>query len=223
MTKQTTLLLATSLALSTFGCGGGDDGGGGGATTGCTSMPVTTSPQAMECKGASVVANEANNYRFTSEIKLPTTTVKSMTNLKFDWSAVTKDFLGHPLNPAGDIDIMVLLMWQLSLTELEQDLNADALQQIDLRSLGVAQERRAPGDALVEHVPRAVEVRGGAIREALAAEELARALEAAVLRREVGVGAHDLPAVRDRVCGARPGDAEVHDDGLAVGADEHVL
>ena len=131
MTKQTTLLLALSLAISTFGCGGGDDGGGG-ATTGCTSMPVTTTPQPMECKSATVVANEASNYRFSSEIRLPPTTVKSMTNLKFDWGAVTRDFQGHPVSPMNDIDTMVLFLWRLPLAELESKLNADTLFQSDL-------------------------------------------------------------------------------------------
>ena len=55
-------------------------------TTGCTSKAVTVTQQPVACMGATIVANEANNYAFTSTITLPPVTVKSMSNLTFDWS-----------------------------------------------------------------------------------------------------------------------------------------
>ena len=67
-------------------------------------------------------------------IKLPPVTVKSMTNLTIDWSAVTQDFLGHKLDAVNDLNTAALLMWALPLAELETKLNADTLSQIDLNT-----------------------------------------------------------------------------------------
>jgi len=131
MRTQTTILLAAVLPLSVAACGDSLDGKGG-ATTGCTSAAVTANPQPMTCGGAAIVAKEANNYAFTSTIKLPPATVKSMTNLTFDWSAVTKDFLGHSLSTTADLNTVSILLWQLPLPELETKLNADTLSQLDL-------------------------------------------------------------------------------------------
>ena len=62
------------------------------------------------CFGANVVANEKNNYAFTSTITLPPVTVAAMSDLTFDWSALTKDFLGHPLHPATDVGTAILMI-----------------------------------------------------------------------------------------------------------------
>ena len=129
-TQTTALFAAAAVSLSMASCGGSDDGPN--ATTGCTSAPVTTNPQPMTCGGATIVAKEANDYKFTSTITLPPATVKSMSNLTFDWSAVTKDFLGHSLNTTADLNTVSVLMWQLPLAELEVKLNADTLSMLDL-------------------------------------------------------------------------------------------
>ena len=101
------------------------------ATTGCTSKAVTVTTQPTTCNGATIVAKEANDYSFSSTITLPPVTVKQMTNLKFDWSGVTKDFLGHTL-PSGELNTAVAMLWGLKLSDLEADLNEDALFTSDL-------------------------------------------------------------------------------------------
>jgi hypothetical protein len=88
--------------------------------------------QPSMCFGANVTANERNNYAFSSTITLPPVTVAPMSNLTFDWSALTKDFLGHSLNPATDIVMGVLMIWNLPRAEFETALNADALYTADL-------------------------------------------------------------------------------------------
>ena len=88
--------------------------------------------QPMMCYSASVVANEVNDYSFQSTITLPPVTVKSMTNLTFDWSGVTQDFLKHPLNAATDLNTISVMLWQLPLAELQRKLNDDELFQTDL-------------------------------------------------------------------------------------------
>ncbi len=84
------------------------------------------------CFGANVTANERNNYAFSSTITVPPVTVAPMSNLTFDWSALTKDFLGHPLAPATDIVMGVLMIWNLPRAQFEAALNADELFTADL-------------------------------------------------------------------------------------------
>jgi hypothetical protein len=86
----------------------------------------------MMCLGSNVIANAANNYSFSSTITLAPVTVKSRSNLTFDWSAVHMDFLKHPLNPVTDLNTVLVLLWQLPLAQLQTNLNADNLSQSDL-------------------------------------------------------------------------------------------
>ncbi len=109
-------LLLLSLSLSALACS--SDSGG--------------APQPMMCLGAHVVANEANDYAFSSTITLPPVTVKSMANLTFTWNQVSMDFLLHPLSPTSDLNTISVLLWQLPLADLESKLNADTLSQMDL-------------------------------------------------------------------------------------------
>ncbi len=129
MRTQTTALFAASLSFFVAAC---SSSSGGSATTACTSAAVTNAQQQVACMGASIVANEANNYAFTSTMKLPPVTVKSMSDLKFDWSGVTQDFLGHKIDAKTDLDIISLLMFQVPITDLETRLNADTLSQQDV-------------------------------------------------------------------------------------------
>jgi hypothetical protein len=125
MKIQITVLSVAFLSLSVAGCGGDDSGGG--ATTGCTSAAVTTSPQPMTCAGTNLVSSSTNNYVFHSTMSLPSVTVKSMTNLTFDWSAVTKNFLGNDISTTGDLNLVTLLLLSSPLADVETKLNADTL------------------------------------------------------------------------------------------------
>ena len=84
------------------------------------------------CFGPDVVANEKNNYTFSSTITLPPVTVAPMTNLTFDWSGVSKDFLGRRLNPTTDLNTAIMMIWNYPLADFETALNADALYTADL-------------------------------------------------------------------------------------------
>ena len=108
-------VLAAPLCLMALGCGGG----GG-------------TPQPTMCFGADVVANETNDYAFSSTITLQPVTVAPMSNLTFDWSGLTKDFLGRPLAPATDLGTAIVMIWDLALADFETALNADALYTADL-------------------------------------------------------------------------------------------
>ena len=99
-----------------------------GTAAGCSS----SAGQAMMCFGANVVASEKNDYSFSSTITLPPVTVGQMSNLSFDWSGLTHDFEGHPLDPTKDLGMAIVMFWNLPLADFEKDLNADALYTSDL-------------------------------------------------------------------------------------------
>lgn len=87
--------------------------------------------QAQMC-AAHVIANEKNDYAFSSTITLTPVTVASMSNLTFDWSGLTKDFEGHAVAPGTDLGLAVVMFWDLPLPQFEAELNADALFTSDL-------------------------------------------------------------------------------------------
>lgn len=111
MRPSTVVPGASLLLAAAFGCGS-------------SSPPV--------CAGANVVANEANNYSFHSKITLTPVTVAHMSNLTFDWGGLTHDFLGRTLTPATDLNMAIVMFWDLPLAEFETELNADALYTADL-------------------------------------------------------------------------------------------
>lgn len=81
---------------------------------------------------ANVVANERNNYSFSSTITLNPVPVAQMSDLAFDWSGLTRDFQGHDLTPATDLGMAIVMFWALPLDQFETALNADALYTSDL-------------------------------------------------------------------------------------------
>jgi hypothetical protein len=85
-----------------------------------------------QCLGTSFKASDQNNYSTFSDIKLPVTKVKPLTELSFDWGSVTKDFITHSLDPKKDLNTILVLFFQLPLADLETKLNADSLTQNDL-------------------------------------------------------------------------------------------
>jgi hypothetical protein len=96
---------------------GGSSGAGGGAGMGGD----------FTC-GPNVAANEVNNYSLSSWLSFPPVSVRPDSDLSFDWSGVTSDILGHELDPLADIDQVTVMMWSLSLDELEEVLNSGEIQ-----------------------------------------------------------------------------------------------
>lgn len=118
-----TFALGACLCAATLGCGSDGGGGGGGAGAG--------GAQSTACLGH-VLANEKNDYSFSSTITLTPVTVAQMSNLTFDWSGLTRDFEGHDVSPAADLGLAVVMFWDLPLDQFETKLNADALFTSDL-------------------------------------------------------------------------------------------
>jgi hypothetical protein len=121
-------------ALVLSACGGTDDpaasGGTGGTGTGGSGTGGSGGGGTM-CNDA-IVANDAQNYEFSSTITLPPVTVMPDAELTFEWGGVTKDLLNHDMDPMTDVDNVELGLWELTQTELETKLNADQLKQTDL-------------------------------------------------------------------------------------------
>ena len=108
-------LFTTAVSLFALACGSSNSG-----------------PQPEVCVGANIKATAASNCTFSSDMKLPPVTVKSMSNLTFDWIGVTHDFKGHPLSATQEVNTVSVMMWALPLATVQSELNADVLQQSDL-------------------------------------------------------------------------------------------
>jgi hypothetical protein len=128
---------ALALALFAAACSSpsnepGDGGGNSGAGSNACEARGNDSTGNLLVK-----ANAANDYAFSSTLSIDVTPVASRTELSFDWSAVNKDFIGHPVQNPGDIDMVTLLLWSLSQSQLEEKLNDDALAQSDLVAIAM--------------------------------------------------------------------------------------
>ncbi len=128
----------SSTGTGSTGTGAGSTGtatgGTGSSSTGSSSTGSSGTSGANAC-GTSVVAHEANDYSFMSTLTFPPVAVKPNSDLTFDWSALTTDFVGHAVNVKTDITMVNVLMWTLTLPNLETQLNADSLQQQELTVL----------------------------------------------------------------------------------------
>jgi len=91
--------------------------------------PTDTGP---EC-GTEVFFEDANNYSFTASFHIGEVAVAPKTPLTIDWSGVTVDIRGRPVDPAA---IEQLLFVELDLTQSEvlDKIDANALDQSDAGS-----------------------------------------------------------------------------------------
>jgi len=132
------------------GTGGAATGGTGGATGGTAGSAASGTGGAPACNGM-VTAAPANNYHFSSTLSFPPIAVQPDAELTFDWSAVTTDFLGHPLDPMTGVDTVNLMLWKLTQEDLQIKLNADTLKQRDLAVIATLYtEKMATNGALFD-------------------------------------------------------------------------
>jgi hypothetical protein len=115
MKLETIMVPFLLMGIVVTSCGSSDSGGNDGSNE--------------SCNGTSLVASEVNNYTFSSTLTSPPISVSPNSELSFDWSSVTTDFIGHDLDTKKELNIVSVLMWTLPLTDLETKLNADTLQQ----------------------------------------------------------------------------------------------
>jgi hypothetical protein len=87
---------------------------------------LTAACGSSACTDGMIVANEANDYAFSSMMTLPPVSVMPMSDLTFDWGGVTQDFLGQPLDPVADLNTIFLLEVGLPAATFEGQLNDDS-------------------------------------------------------------------------------------------------
>lgn len=137
--RQARLALAVCVLCSLpflGACGGEDEGepedsgSGGNGTTLCG--------LSTDGEGSLVMrASEASNYTFISSLELSEVAVAPRSELSFDWSAVTRDFSLHEVDPLNDIDMLAVIVWKLSAEELAVKLNDDNLSQSDFEAIAM--------------------------------------------------------------------------------------
>ena len=77
--------------------------------------------------GATIFLSEENNYTFQSSLQVSHEVVRGSTVLDIDWSSLTNDFLGNPVNPVEDVDTVTITVWNLSQAELLAQMSNDDL------------------------------------------------------------------------------------------------
>jgi hypothetical protein len=130
MLLRTSLTVVPLLVLSVSACGSngtGSGGNGGSSGSGGGGGSAGGSTGAVACTNGDIVANEANDYKFSSTITLPPLTVKSKTELTFEWGGVTADLIKHGLEPNKDLNHIQIFVWNLPLKTLEKEINDDSV------------------------------------------------------------------------------------------------
>jgi len=109
------------------GTGGSSGAGGSSGTGGSSGSGAGTggSSGSAQCGSTMLTLSETNNYSFSSVIRLTAAHVKPNAELMFDWSGLSVDFLGRGMSPTADIDSVLLVVFHITLQELEQHINAD--------------------------------------------------------------------------------------------------
>jgi len=102
-------------AAAGSGAGGSQAGTGGKSSARCDTVNGT------------FVIEDDTNYTLPTVLSVDHTTLKSNTDLTFDWSALTQDFYGRTLDAAADIDMILLSLWAMTPEELRQRLEKDQL------------------------------------------------------------------------------------------------
>jgi hypothetical protein len=95
--------------------------GGGGNRDGGAEDPTCPS-------NATLTASSSHNFSFWSVVDLPTLTkVAPKSELSFDWSGVTTDFLTKPLDPAKDVVLVTVALWEITPDQFANQINDDTL------------------------------------------------------------------------------------------------
>lgn len=117
-----------TVACSSSGPSGGAGGSNGGGTGSGGSAGSNGGSSGTCASDGNVSASATNNFSFWSVVKLPTLTkVKPKSELSFDWTAVTTDFLTKPFDPAKDIVLVTVALWEITPDQFATQINDDTL------------------------------------------------------------------------------------------------
>lgn len=73
-----------------------------------------------------LIASPEQNYEYSSSYTIPPVFVKPESDILFDWSGVTTDFRGRPVD-LDTVDMVEIALWETTVEKFEQDLNDDTL------------------------------------------------------------------------------------------------
>ena len=110
------IALACFAATFSFACSGDDAPAGKSTEPSCTSAPTEFA-----------IADDTN-YVFTSTLEIEMSTLKDAADLRFDWTSITQDFFGRTIDPATDIDLVLISLWEQTPAELNASLTRDTLE-----------------------------------------------------------------------------------------------
>jgi len=86
-----------------------------------------------------VMTEALNNYAFSSSVDIEVDSIAPNSEISVDWASLHTDFLGDAVDPMNDIDMITLVMWNLTEAEFQQKLNDDALASSDALAFSVVQ------------------------------------------------------------------------------------
>ncbi len=104
---------------------------GAGDTPPGNTPPGNTAQPSTGCS-SEVIVSETHNYSFSSQLEISVVSVKPDTNLTFDWSGLSRDFMGHDVDPLADVDFVLAVLWKLTAEQLTEQMNDDLLNQGDI-------------------------------------------------------------------------------------------
>jgi hypothetical protein len=123
------LSAALAAAVGATGCHGSGSGTpaivDGGLDGADSAPPPPIVSAACADPTASVVITDDTNYTLSDQFTIQLVTLRDNTDLVFDWSRLTTDFFGKPVNPATDINLVLLALWSLTPDQIEADLKVD--------------------------------------------------------------------------------------------------
>ena len=121
MQTRLTLGLA-ALAAGLTGC---HSSGGGGGADGGVSTPPPIASAACKDSTAPITITDPTNYTLSDSFSIKTYTLKDNSDLVFDWSALNTDFFGKSMSPTADVDLIMVALWRLTPSQIEEDLKVD--------------------------------------------------------------------------------------------------
>jgi hypothetical protein len=94
-----------------------------------SSTPSATPIASAACSDPtmSVVITDPTNYTLEDSFMLQHVVLQDDYDLVFDWSNLTVDFFGQPINPVTDINTVSISLWNLTPSDIEAALMADTL------------------------------------------------------------------------------------------------
>jgi hypothetical protein len=106
---------------------------------GCKSSsgPAPIASAACMDPSMSVVITDPTNYALSDSFMLQYEVLQDNYDLVFDWSQLTVDFFGQPVNPLTDINTVSVSLWNLQPADIEQALKNDNLNDMLTKMYGI--------------------------------------------------------------------------------------